>query len=661
MRLRVLVAVSLLVGAPVSGAGCANEGEERIVAQGPGTGTNAAFTEKDVPDEVATSAFAADALSLGLSPEEIKAARFGQLRLDDFDGKPLVYLTFLAPESAGKATSTLGFLAGLPLDEAGQTSLSDGPWMVVVSGATTTASPRSLRTRSPALLFQIARALQAAGGVGQLTRLVAVAPTVFFAESKAGALVSVYDGSVATDEQATSLRALAKQGSDNAHSPEAMAYFAAAWESWMPLAAASAKEKETILAGLRTEGGQLDMVKLTDYLVSSGAAEGYAALAEDASFDEAAPGPTTQGADTGAKTCWGKGPFKVCRGGVETAYYDAADYASVTPHLEWPFEHVSDLSCSLPFVGGEKKGFGWEGCGPASFSTLMWRYWQKGTLFAANDCAPWNGELWNQEVDNGVLISVRDDGGRLLDKNAKHKGKVDSIRKVLGPLLARDYMYACSVDATNAATAPNFWPSGANGFFEDQGLDLQAKSNWSLSQVNALTKRDDFQSILNARVKKDGGATIGLISMDFLHFQGHYAPIFAYRIEKNPLGVIVGVDVGVDTFSGAGKINRKSTKGYLTPDYHSIIDPRNPLPSGLFWVEGSGKSLAGSKCAKQGPKKNGCDHDVYTQGAPLDIACNACTQKVCADQPYCCSLASATIKWDLPCVAAAKDLCPPAP
>ena len=222
-------------------------------------------------------------------------------------------------------------------------------------------------------------------------------------------------------------------------------------------------------------------------------------------------------------------------------------------------------------------------------------------------------------------------------------------------------MHACSVDPTNAATLPNFWASGANKFFKDQGVDLVAKSNWGASQLNGLTRRNDFQSILNTRVKKDGGPAIALISMDFLKFQGHYAPIFAYRIERNPLGVIVGVDVGVDTFSGAGKINRKSTKGYLTPDYHSIIDPRNPLPSGLFWVEGSGTSVAGTKCAKEGPKKNGCDHDVYTAGKPLDVGCNACTQKVCERDAYCCRLDSASAKWDLPCIVSAEELCGAAP
>lgn len=656
MRLRVLLGVSLAMMTAFSGAACGGEDEERVAAQGPVP--PAPFTEREVSADVATSSFAVDALSLGLTPEQIKSAQLGQMRLDDFDGKPLVWLTFLAPASAGSATSAEAFIAQLPLDEDAQAKLSEGPWMVVVSGATTTTSPRSQRTQSPALLFQIARAYQVAGGVENVARLVAAGPTVFFAETKSGDLVSVYDGVKATPEQKKQVRALAKEGDANAHTPEALAFYQDAWEAWMPLAGASAKEKADILDGVRKKDGSIDLDKLLDYLVSSGAAEGYAAVADGTIGDgEATPGATPQGSENGPKQCWGRGPFKVCGGGVETAWYDNADYNANTPHLEWPFTHKTDLSCTLPYVGGNPKGFNWEGCGPASFSSVLWRFWQKGALFPVNDCAPYNGELWNQEIDAGVLINVQDNGSTARDGSAKHKGKVDSIRKSVGPLLARDYMNTCSVDASNAATLPNFWASGANEFFKDQGVDLTAKSNWGLSQLNGLTRRNDFQQILNTRVKKDGGPTVGLISMDYLGFAGHYAPIFAYRIERNPLGVIVGVEVGVDTFSGAGKINRASSRGYLTPEYFSIVDPRNPLPSGLFWVEGSGANVAGSKCAKEGPKKNGCDHDVYTNGKPLDVNCNECTKKVCVGDSYCCRLDSTSAKWDLPCVTSAKELC----
>jgi hypothetical protein len=669
MRLRLISACSVVVfglatAVSVGASGCGSTDDDTDArSPGGGSSTSATFTDRTVPEDVTTASFAAEALSLGVTTAELKAASFGQIRIDDFNGKPLSYVTFLAPKAAaGSAQSAEEFLANLPLDEDAQAAQAEGAWLVVVSGATTTAAPRSLRTRSPALLYQFARAYQLAGGVGSVKRLVAAAPTVFFAETTAGTYISVYDGQIATDAEAQKLRDLADEGDKNAHTPEALAFYQAAWEQWMPLAAASAKERNQILDGVRGTDGQIDLAALADYLESSGAAEGIAALADDASFEDEPvdlPGPSTQGTDT-TKTCWGKGPFKVCKGGVETAYYDNADYAKVTPHLEWPFEHTTNLSCTLPFVGGNPKGFKWEGCGPASFSTLMWRYWQKGTLFAANDCAPYNGEQWNEEILDGQRFYLGDDSKFYVDKNAAHKTKAESIRKVLGPLLSEKYMYACSVDATNAATAPNFWASGANKFFADEKLDLQAKSNWALSQVNALTRRDDFQKILNARVKKDAGPTIALISMDFLKFQGHYAPIFAYRIEKNPLGIITSVDVGVDTFSGSGKINRKSTKGYLTPDYHSIIDPRNPLPSGLFWVEGSGKGSSGNKCKAVDPEQNGCDHDVYTQGKPLNVACNACTKKVCVGDSYCCRLDSATAKWDLPCVETAKEICTPA-
>lgn len=662
MRLRSLAAafaVPLLALVPIA---CGGDSEETGNGQRPGAG--AAFTERDVPPEIAVAAMGADAVAFGMTTAEIASSQLGQLRIDDFEGQPLVYLSFLAPKSAGDASDARAFIDGLPRDEAGQAALLEQPWLVVVSGATTTASPHSLRSRSPGLLLQIAAAVELAGGGKQVKRLVAVAPTVLFVETLSGTYLSVYDGQSTTEEEAEKLRTLAAEGAKNARSPEGLAYFQAAWEQWMPLTAADAKERDQVLASVRGSDGKIDLAALGAYLEASGAAEGIAALAEDGSFEDpdgtGAPGPGTQGVDQ-TKKCWGKGPFKVCRGGVETGYYDNADYDKVTPHLEWPFEHQTDLSCSVPFLGGDKKGFQWEGCGPASFSTLVWRTWQKGALFPLNDCAPWNGERWNEEVDGGKLISVRDDGRRNIDSSAQHKGKVDSIRKLVGPTVARDYMHTCSVDATNAATLPGYWGSGGNEFFQAQQVDLKAKSSWALSQVAALTRRDDFQRILRSRVKDHGGPSIALINMDFIHFRGHFAPVFGYRVDKNPVGLTIGVDVGVDTFGGAKKINRQSTKGYLTPDYYSIIDPRNPLPSGVFWIEGTGTALAESKCKGQGPKKNGCGHDVYTKGLPLDVACNECTKKVCAVEVYCCRLDATSAQWDLPCVETAKELCGAAP
>jgi len=47
-----------------------------------------------------------------------------------------------------------------------------------------------------------------------------------------------------------------------------------------------------------------------------------------------------------------------------------------------------------------------------------------------------------------------------------------------------------------------------------------------------------------------------------------------------------------------------------------------------------------------------CDHDVCTEGTPLDPSCSACAKEVCAHDGYCCSEA-----WDNVCVGEVDQYC----
>lgn len=48
----------------------------------------------------------------------------------------------------------------------------------------------------------------------------------------------------------------------------------------------------------------------------------------------------------------------------------------------------------------------------------------------------------------------------------------------------------------------------------------------------------------------------------------------------------------------------------------------------------------------------GCSHPVSETGSSLRLECNACTQKLCSSDPYCCEQ-----RWDIACVTRAAEEC----
>ena len=69
----------------------------------------------------------------------------------------------------------------------------------------------------------------------------------------------------------------------------------------------------------------------------------------------------------------------------------------------------------------------------------------------------------------------------------------------------------------------------------------------------------------------------------------------------------------------------------------------------------NGTCKLGSCCAK--PEAGSCSHDPCTSGYPLSSSCDGtqgCVAKVCAKDPYCCSMS-----WDSTCTSEVPTYCAP--
>lgn len=76
----------------------------------------------------------------------------------------------------------------------------------------------------------------------------------------------------------------------------------------------------------------------------------------------------------------------------------------------------------------------------------------------------------------------------------------------------------------------------------------------------------------------------------------------------------------------------------LAAGYGACIPCANPLSACGDTPGGGGSGM--------------CDHDVCTEGGPLDPSCGTCEQAVCDDDSFCCN-----DTWDDLCVSAADSLC----
>ena len=65
-----------------------------------------------------------------------------------------------------------------------------------------------------------------------------------------------------------------------------------------------------------------------------------------------------------------------------------------------------------------------------------------------------------------------------------------------------------------------------------------------------------------------------------------------------------------------------------TPTMAYTLAPRADANPASCFADSSGTDA--------GPIPGTCTHDVCTAGDPLGQACDACTTKVCAKDPYCC-------------------------
>jgi hypothetical protein len=78
---------------------------------------------------------------------------------------------------------------------------------------------------------------------------------------------------------------------------------------------------------------------------------------------------------------------------------------------------------------------------------------------------------------------------------------------------------------------------------------------------------------------------------------------------------------------------------------YGLLPEAAPLPEKCFAKEDANSQ-------PPAPIPGTCTHDVCTAGEKLGQACDACTQKVCAQDPYCCDT-----YWGLSCFADVTKLC----
>ncbi len=571
--------VTLASLAALAAPGCEPEGP---------TGAEAVDAATRAVKAEAVPAIVAEGLALkhqifaeNLAVDEVKGLYVGSFAAEDVDGDPAIYLVFTSPSPEITSPFAYGLRllkergerderdeggeggAGGEGDEGGEIEPppepGPGETSAAVGGATTRLQV-SAAGRGLEWLVDFARTAQALGGEERIARVVAISSTAFLLEDVEGTYWDVSSARPAPREALEEKMAEARAAKKEVLSGELGQHLVKQWqvlaEGYDPAEMPPANEARdpNEFAGedghldLAKVAGGLDLslirreVKLDEGSVPEGDREGAAP----------APGLDPQARWVYTDACyswWFFGWHTNCRTGEQGRFW-YAPFSQAHRAIQRPRFAVPRCS----FAGGGTAYYAYEGCGPAAFTSLVWRERQRGRFFAgvppfkytpanAYDARTYEADnAWGQDFETFMGNQVP------------------------------GYMGSCETGGSGTLTMPWDVIGGGDRWLRDHGSGLRVGHRYTVFGANSFDAPAKA-SVLRSRLGYEAGPVVAAFDTGFL--VAHYAPVNQYMIiNPYPGNYWETTQVYVEGFDQGQSMGR----------WYAMHDPF-ALISGLFWLQ----------------------------------------------------------------------------
>jgi hypothetical protein len=476
-----------------------------------------------------------EGLSFGRSPEQVALSHLGALSAVDFEGRPFLHLVFSAPDAA--IADPLRFDVTSANSEA---PFAENPYTTSLVGASTERTRVSRTGSGLELLGQIQATAKTMGG---FARLVAASSVQVLLEGADGRFWAPGATESLGEETVAELKRDYAAAYLELHNSGAHEWIAEGWKQVLgtePL-------DPTLLTG-----GHLDLQALA-------ARTDLAKVAELLQSDAPAPLPERDGeviaqglVSISNEDCY-QNPLNFFRGlcrRQEVGRFSQAGFDTLQAHRADQDESFNVKSC----FGGAMQNQVVQGCGPAAFTSLIWREWVNGARYT-----------FIPEASAEERVG----------QTGRKTYRPDRFDRMVGQELVNK-MGTCHVNAESGSmTLPWDLESGGNAWLKTHATPFVFKSSYTLGAANALTV-EAKRKILNERVGKEKGAVVAGFAKDALFLKYHYAPVSEYRFKKAYEG---GIRPSID------ELYVRAFDRSETPDtWYALHDPLSAL-SGLFWLQ----------------------------------------------------------------------------
>lgn len=459
----------------------------------------------EVPPAIAQAAVLHQLLATdeGFDLDAVDAIR--TMPVESLEGDVVSYLAIVAPAGQG----------GDVLDLASRAS--SGTLRSFITGARLDRSPLSRADASGELAASLGRTLRAIGGRGAVDRLVGVTSTELMIETTSGTLYMVGAETPLSDYERETLDELEKErarivGEGQAAVKQQLA------EAWLPFVHRAAdRDYETFV----DRDGDLDLGVARETLAKDDVLGRRAMLRQKPAASGEATDKGTQATRNGAQYCAAYFMWQC----VEWSYEEVGAYAdecitapnpvtcngnktvAAVPHIE--LKHPID-------------GYTYAGCGPEAFATLVWQRWHAGQRFGYAAGALANiPQYRNPSGENTIM------------HEAAH-----GANRAMGSFPVKD---------GNIATLPWDFADGANEWLAAHASNDRIAGSWSLLDANGLSSAAKTRAdVLHQLVGRGFGPVVALGGLGDTFGSPHYAPVFRYRVTRNPAGVAKSVHVTLD-------------------------------------------------------------------------------------------------------------------
>jgi hypothetical protein len=448
-------------------------------------------------DAVAPAQAQADAVmaqvAFGLDAAELGGLFTGRLLAEDFDGAPYVYIV-LTSKDQGIAD---------PLSFAPAPSPAPGDTITVV-GAAPHRPPVNMIAQDHGLLASLRAAIAALGGTAQLERVVAASPTAFLLEDRKGNYWDVETQSLVPADVIAERRA---EIAEQMRRPEALEEAGRLREEWDAHLADAPSDDTSTPAAFARPDGNLDLARA---VVATHLNDSAALL----TVPTLTPAEAEQAERTGHGFAY-KGEDQCHRrwffGWRTTCYPVELGYISNDARKAHYPRQTAAFTLPRCIVGGNVANVS-QGCGPAAFTSLVWRAWQDGMDFPSlrgfsRDPRPhWKDTPYPTA-----------NGGSGFGANMEH---------VLGVAFSRE-MSTCTPDRSQGLTLPNLFHGGANRWLQKEGVPLRLQHATTAPLLHRFGAAHKAR-LLRQLIGKEERPVLALGDVGFA--VAHYSPVSQYRI-----------------------------------------------------------------------------------------------------------------------------------